>query len=75
VNDPENHVVMPQNVDVHRAHRLKLAIGLTVMTLLAEVAGGLWDNSMALPSDAAKITSYKRAERGGANDPPTGVGS
>ena len=32
-----------------------VAIGLTAVTLLAEIAGGLWTNSLALLSDAAHV--------------------
>lgn len=32
-----------------------IAIGLTAVTLIAEVAGGLWTNSLALLSDAAHV--------------------
>ncbi len=32
-----------------------IAIGLTAVTLVAEVAGGLWTNSLALLSDAAHV--------------------
>jgi len=51
----DNHVIMPDNADAHRAHRLKIAIGLTVATLIAEVAGGIWTNSLALLSDASHV--------------------
>jgi len=46
---------MHETADASRAHRLKIAIGLTVATLIAEVAGGLWTNSLALLSDAAHV--------------------
>lgn len=35
--------------------RLKIAISLTAVTLVAEVAGGVWTNSLALLSDAAHL--------------------
>jgi cobalt-zinc-cadmium efflux system protein len=35
--------------------RLKYAIAITTITLLAEVAGGIWTNSLALLSDAAHV--------------------
>lgn len=46
---------MHETADAHRAQRLKYAISLTALTLLAEVAGGLWTNSLALLSDAAHV--------------------
>lgn len=35
--------------------RLKYAIALTALTLIAEVVGGIWTNSLALLSDAAHV--------------------
>uniref|UniRef100_A0A831UAY8 Cation transporter n=1 Tax=Geobacter metallireducens TaxID=28232 RepID=A0A831UAY8_GEOME len=35
--------------------RFKFAIALTALTLVAEVAGGIWTNSLALLSDAAHV--------------------
>lgn len=35
--------------------RLKIAIALTAVTLVAEIAGGIWSNSLALLSDAAHV--------------------
>jgi cobalt-zinc-cadmium efflux system protein len=35
--------------------RLKYAIAITTVTLMAEVAGGIWTNSLALLSDAAHV--------------------
>jgi len=46
---------MNSTTDTHIAGRLKLAIALTGLTLLAEVAGGIWTNSLALLSDAAHV--------------------
>ncbi len=46
---------MNSTTDSHIAERLKLAIALTGLTLLAEVAGGIWTNSLALLSDAAHV--------------------
>ena len=46
---------MHETADASRAYRLKIAIGLTSATLVAEVAGGLWTNSLALLSDAAHV--------------------
>jgi cobalt-zinc-cadmium efflux system protein len=42
-------------VDTRITGKLKIAIALTAVTLLAEVAGGLWTNSLALLSDAAHV--------------------
>jgi cobalt-zinc-cadmium efflux system protein len=42
-------------VDTQITGKLKIAIALTTVTLLAEVAGGLWTNSLALLSDAAHV--------------------
>ncbi|HQI80861.1 MAG TPA: cation transporter, partial [Deltaproteobacteria bacterium] len=46
---------MHETADANRAYRLKIAIGLTMATLVAEVAGGIWTNSLALLSDAAHV--------------------
>ena len=35
--------------------RLIFAIALTAVTLVAEIAGGIWTNSLALLSDAAHV--------------------
>lgn len=43
------------HLDASIAGRLRYAIALTSITLVAEVAGGLWTNSMALLSDAAHV--------------------
>lgn len=37
------------------SRKLLLAIGLTVITLIAEIIGGIWTNSLALLSDAAHV--------------------
>lgn len=42
-------------VDRGISGRLTIAIGLTAVTLVAEVAGGIWTNSLALLSDAAHV--------------------
>ena len=42
-------------VDTRITGKLKIAIALTAVTLLAEVAGGYWTNSLALMSDAAHV--------------------
>jgi cobalt-zinc-cadmium efflux system protein len=44
-----------EHLDHSISRRFSLAIGLTAVTLLAEVAGGLWTNSLALLSDAAHV--------------------
>jgi len=42
-------------IDTHISSRLKTAIALTAVTLVAEVAGGIWTNSLSLLSDAAHV--------------------
>lgn len=42
-------------LDSHISNKFKIAIALTAVTLVAEVAGGLWTNSLALLSDAAHV--------------------
>ncbi len=42
-------------LDSHISAKFKVAIALTTVTLVAEVAGGLWTNSLALLSDAAHV--------------------
>lgn len=42
-------------LDCNITGRFKIAIALTAVTLVAEVAGGLWTNSLALLSDAAHV--------------------
>ncbi|MDK9718713.1 MAG: cation diffusion facilitator family transporter [Trichlorobacter sp.] len=42
-------------LDSHISGKFKIAIALTAVTLVAEVAGGLWTNSLALLSDAAHV--------------------
>ncbi len=44
-----------QHLDKSISGRLKYAIALTSLTLVAEVAGGIWTNSLALLSDAAHV--------------------
>src|SRR5512138_2767309 len=46
---------MSSAVDTRISGKLMIAIGLTAVTLVAEVAGGLWTNSLALLSDAAHV--------------------
>jgi cobalt-zinc-cadmium efflux system protein len=43
------------HLDKSIAGRFKYAIALTAITLLAEIAGGIWTNSLALLSDAAHV--------------------
>ena len=43
------------HLDKSIAGRFKYAIVLTTLTLLAEVGGGIWTNSLALLSDAAHV--------------------
>lgn len=43
------------SVDNHISGKLKIAITLTAVTLVAEVVGGFWTNSLALLSDAAHV--------------------
>ena len=43
------------HLDKSIAGRFKYAILLTILTLVAEVAGGFWTNSLALLSDAAHV--------------------
>lgn len=45
----------PHNPDKSIAARFRYAILLTVVTLVAEVIGGIWTNSLALLSDAAHV--------------------
>ena len=46
---------MCSSVDTQITGKLKIAIALTAVTLVAEVAGGFWTNSLALLSDAAHV--------------------
>src|SRR6266568_4289004 len=43
------------NPDKSIASRFTFAIALTAVTLVAEVGGGIWTNSLALLSDAAHV--------------------
>jgi len=43
------------SLDTRITGKFKIAIALTAVTLVAEVAGGLWTNSLALLSDAAHV--------------------
>ena len=43
------------SLDTHITSRFKIAIALTAVTLVAEVIGGFWTNSLALLSDAAHV--------------------
>jgi cobalt-zinc-cadmium efflux system protein len=44
-----------EHLDRSITRRFSLAIGLTAVTLIAEVIGGIWTNSLALLSDAAHV--------------------
>lgn len=46
---------MDSSVNANISGKLKIAIALTAITLVAEVAGGFWTNSLALLSDAAHV--------------------
>ncbi len=46
---------MTEGIDARLTGKLKIAIALTAVTLVAEVVGGLWTNSLALLSDAAHV--------------------
>ncbi len=43
------------SLDAHLSGKFKIAIVLTAVTLVAEVVGGFWTNSLALLSDAAHV--------------------
>ncbi|HET6420398.1 MAG TPA: cation diffusion facilitator family transporter [Geobacteraceae bacterium] len=43
------------HLDQSITNRFKYAIAITLITLLAEVVGGIWTNSLALLSDAAHV--------------------
>lgn len=43
------------SLDTRISGKFKIAIALTAVTLVAEVAGGFWTNSLALLSDAAHV--------------------
>uniref|UniRef100_C6E7E2 Cation diffusion facilitator family transporter n=1 Tax=Geobacter sp. (strain M21) TaxID=443144 RepID=C6E7E2_GEOSM len=49
------HAHADTHLDQSITGRLKYAIILTTVTLVAELAGGLWTNSLALLSDAAHV--------------------
>lgn len=46
---------MSSAIDTQITGKLKIAIALTAVTFIAEVAGGFWTNSLALLSDAAHV--------------------
>jgi len=48
-------MVEMQEADRNTIARLKWAIVLTAVTLIAEIIGGIWTNSLALLSDAAHV--------------------
>src|SRR6266702_3220789 len=43
------------NIDRNISSRLVFAIALTAITLVAEIIGGIWSNSLALLSDAGHV--------------------
>jgi cobalt-zinc-cadmium efflux system protein len=51
----EEGAAMSESVDSVLTGKFKIAIMLTAVTLLAEVVGGFWTNSLALLSDAAHV--------------------
>lgn len=46
---------MEAALDTRLTGKFKIAIALTAVTLVAELAGGIWTNSLALLSDAAHV--------------------
>jgi cobalt-zinc-cadmium efflux system protein len=46
---------MMSHLDSNISKRLVFAIALTAMTLIAEIVGGIWSNSLALLSDAGHV--------------------
>lgn len=46
---------MCATIDTQITGKLKIAIALTTVTLIAEIAGGIWSNSLALLSDAGHV--------------------
>lgn len=52
-HDQHTHTATDLDESLNRG--FYLAIGLTAVTLIAEVAGGIWTNSLALLSDAAHV--------------------
>jgi len=46
---------MAEKIDARLTSKFKIAIALTTVTLVAEVVGGIWTNSLALLSDAAHV--------------------
>lgn len=50
-----NGVDPMSSIDHGISRRLKIAIALTAVTMIAEVIGGIWTNSLALLSDAAHV--------------------
>jgi cobalt-zinc-cadmium efflux system protein len=55
MNPHDPRIEMSVSVDRQLTGKFKIAIALTAVTLVAEVAGGLWTNSLALLSDAAHV--------------------
>ncbi len=50
---------MCPEIDNKITSKFQIAIALTAVTLLAEVIGGFWTNSLALLSDAAHVFNHK----------------
>jgi cobalt-zinc-cadmium efflux system protein len=53
--DHDHHGQPASDLDASLNRGFYLAIALTAVTLIAEVAGGIWTNSLALLSDAAHV--------------------
>ena len=51
----DHHAPPGTDLDASLNRGFCLAIGLTAVTLFAEIAGGIWTNSLALLSDAAHV--------------------
>lgn len=51
----DHHTPPGTDLDASLNRGFCLAIGLTAVTLFAEIAGGIWTNSLALLSDAAHV--------------------
>jgi cobalt-zinc-cadmium efflux system protein len=48
-------MTMKSDIDTSISGKFRVSIALTAITLLAEVVGGVWTNSLALLSDAAHV--------------------
>ena len=51
----DHHAPAGDDLDRSLTGGFYVAIALTAVTLIAEVAGGIWTNSLALLSDAAHV--------------------